>query len=627
MRLMKKNVFSQNDIISSEPSTKSTSNILKLKKKSYNFLSDLSSESFMENPILKIKNSNLLSLKHNSPSKLSEMNSDNSIQIQHSKLMKKLEIWDKEHLSMEKENPDSLYKRLSSLYKKINLEKEQKKLDQLNFLLKSKSNLNQIMNKGNRSNKILDEFFNKRNKDQGTILRNNIIKTKTRFNFTLFLPKNTKEIEQNIGVNSETIKAMNTGEINSEYYSKVIKDKIKYENQLHQELINVNNDIYEKKIEKKEKNTKLSEIYNQQNKLTKKFNILFNKRKSALEKFQENLEIEQNKFKKDKKFRNFPLNNFLKSIKVKEKNDKLQNNILQTRNKYIENMNKIKEKKEECINDLKRIEEEMLYYKQVNNELIKEHRNYYMDILKNGYDSRNEGMIWCVRNLLELQTNLDYHHFPKFLSHEEIDYLIEIATISLEEMQLKIILKVLKKKQKELKDKENIRRMSQVDYLISKKKNCNNKDKGNIFKHKRNLTDYELEKLRINKKFIKLYSRNDETMRMFSYKSSDENKDEELIEKLKKNLFNKGNLNNEDDEEGELLKLFQGDEKQQNVLSLIIFIRKRMADLSYLRQTIIQEQIKIYKDRTDIDESNLNVNQLMERELIKKCLFGSNYNI
>ena len=625
MRLMKKNAFSQNDLISSERSTKSTSNILKLKNKSYNILQDLSSESFMENPILKIKNSNLLSLKHNSPSKLSEMNSDNSIQIQHSKLMKKLEIWDKEHLSMEKENPDSLYKRLSSLYKKINLEKEHKKLEQLNFLLKSKSNLNQIMDKGNKSNKILVDFFNKRNKDQGSILRNNIIKTKTRFNFTLFSPKNTKEIEINFGVNSETIKAMNAREINSEYYSKVIKDKIKYENQLHQELISVNNDIYEKKIEKKEKNTQLSEIYNQQSKLTKKFNILFNKRKSALEKFQESFEIEQNKYKKDKKFKNFQLNNFLKSVKVKAKNDKLQNNILQTRNKYIENMNKIKEKKEQCINDIKRIEEEMLYYKQVNNELIKEHRNYYMDILKNGFDSRNEGMIWCVRNLLELQTNLDYHHFPKFLSHEEIDYLIKIATISLEEIQLKIILKVLKKKQKELKDKENMRRISQVDYLISKKNNYNNNEKENIFKHKRNLTDYELEKLRINKKFIKLYSRNDETMRMFSYKSHDENKDEEIIEKLKKNLFNKNNFNN--DEEGELLKLFQGDMKQQNVLSLIIYIRKRMEYLTNLRQSIIQEQIKIYKERTDIDESNLNINQLMERELIKKCLFGSNYNI
>ena len=625
MRLMKKNAFSQNDLISSERSTKSTSNILKLKNKSYNILQDLSSESFMENPILKIKNSNLLSLKHNSPSKLSEMNSDNSIQIQHSKLMKKLEIWDKEHLSMEKENPDSLYKRLSSLYKKINLEKEHKKLEQLNFLLKSKSNLNQIMDKGNKSNKILVDFFNKRNKDQGSILRNNIIKTKTRFNFTLFSPKNTKEIEINFGVNSETIKAMNAREINSEYYSKVIKDKIKYENQLHQELISVNNDIYEKKIEKKEKNTQLSEIYNQQSKLTKKFNILFNKRKSALEKFQESFEIEQNKYKKDKKFKNFQLNNFLKSVKVKAKNDKLQNNILQTRNKYIENMNKIKEKKEQCINDIKRIEEEMLYYKQVNNELIKEHRNYYMDILKNGFDSRNEGMIWCVRNLLELQTNLDYHHFPKFLSHEEIDYLIKIATISLEEIQLKIILKVLKKKQKELKDKENMRRISQVDYLISKKNNYNNNEKENIFKHKRNLTDYELEKLRINKKFIKLYSRNDETMRMFSYKSHDENKDEEIIEKLKKNLFNKNNFNN--DEEGELLKLFQGDKKQQNVLSLIIYIRKRMEYLTNLRQSIIQEQIKIYKERTDIDESNLNINQLMERELIKKCLFGSNYNI
>ena len=170
-----------------------------------------------------------------------------------------------------------------------------------------------------------------------------------------------------------------------------------------------------------------------------------------------------------------------------------------------------------------------------------------------------------------------------------------------------------------------MRRISQVDYLISKKNNYNNNEKENIFKHKRNLTDYELEKLRINKKFIKLYSRNDETMRMFSYKSHDENKDEEIIEKLKKNLFNKNNFNN--DEEGELLKLFQGDMKQQNVLSLIIYIRKRMEYLTNLRQSIIQEQIKIYKERTDIDESNLNINQLMERELIKKCLFGSNYNI
>ena len=246
-----------------------------------------------------------------------------------------------------------------------------------------------------------------------------------------------------------------------------------------------------------------------------------------------------------------------------------------------------------------------------------------MEILKNGFDSRREGMIWCVRNLLELQTNLEYHHFPKFLSHEEIDFLIQIAKISLEEIQLKIILKALRKKQSELKEKENIRRMSQVDDFISKKYD-NQINNNNIFKYKKNLTDYELEKIRINKKFFRLYTRNDDTIKMFGDKSLEDNKDEELINKLKQNLFGKGNFGNE---EGELLKIFQGDEKHQRVLSLILFIRKRMDDLNLHKKEIIQEQIKIFKERLNDDESNLNVNQLMEKELIKKCLFGSSSNI
>ena len=177
--------------------------------------------------------------------------------------------------------------------------------------------------------------------------------------------------------------------------------------------------------------------------------MLFNKRKSALEKFEEQLEIQQ-KRKKEKRInkKNTNFNNFLKNIKVSKKNNEISKNLLKERESYIENMNKIKEEKEKCIKDIKRIEEEILYYKQVNEELLKEQRQYYMEILKNGFDSRREGMIWCVRNLLELQTNLEYHHFPKFLSHEEIDFLIQIAKISLEEIQLKIILKALRKKTK-----------------------------------------------------------------------------------------------------------------------------------------------------------------------------------
>ena len=152
---------------------------------------------------------------------LKAINNNKSRKEDYSLLMKKLEIWDKEHLSQVKEDPDILYSKLSALYRKVNLQKEQKKLEQFNYLLKLQSNFNKLMEKGAGTNKILEEFFNKRNKDQGSILRNNISKTKTRFSYTLFNSKSQKEIEQNIGVDSKTLNAMNAIDINNEYYNKV----------------------------------------------------------------------------------------------------------------------------------------------------------------------------------------------------------------------------------------------------------------------------------------------------------------------------------------------------------------------------------------------------------------------
>ena len=144
----------------------------------------------------------------------------------------------------------------------------------------------------------------------------------------------------------------------------------------------------------------------------------------------------------DEKNRKSGRSNFIETYEISKKNEELIEKIKESKKDYIKNMKTIDSERENCIKDMKRIENEMSYYKQINNELIKEHRQYYMEILRNGYDSRNEGMIWVVRNLLELNTNLEYHHFPKFLTHEQIDYLIKISSISLDEIQLKIILKV-----------------------------------------------------------------------------------------------------------------------------------------------------------------------------------------
>ena len=585
---------------------------------------DLTLENFRNKTTSKeLFSSYFIKKKSKSKVNLKASNNNKNKKDDYTLLMKKLEIWDKEHLSQVKEDPDILYSKLSTLYRKVNLKKEQKKLEQFNYLLKSKSNFNKIMERGAGTNKILEEFFNKRNKDQGSILSNNISKTS----------KSQKEIGENIGVDNKTLNAMNTRDINNEYYNKVIKDKMKYENQLHEELISVNNEIYDKKIQKKETTEKLSNIYIHQSQLTKDFNHLFNKRKSILEKFQEDYEREHNnnnnnkKKKKEIYGKGTKLNNFLKSMKASQKNEELKDNIITTREQYIKNMKTIDTERETCLNDMKRIEQEMNYYKQVNDELMKEHRQYYMEILKNGYDSRGEGMIWVVRNLLELQTNLEYHHFPKFLTHEQSDYLLKIASISLEEIQLKIILKVLKKKQNELKLKENIRRISIIEEFNLNQYTQKKKEENEIYdifhNNKKILTKYEKQKIRIkkeiNKKFKSLYNRNEETIRMFGDKNVID-KDEEFIENLRDCLFGRKSLN----DPNSLLKIFEGDKRQQKILAVILYIRQRIADLDFIKKKIIEEQINIFKDSQKFDEINLDMKQLMQKELVKKCLFGSN---
>ena len=337
---------------------------------------DLTLENFRNKTTSKeLFSSYFIKKKSKSKVNLKASNNNKNKKDDYTLLMKKLEIWDKEHLSQVKEDPDILYSKLSTLYRKVNLKKEQKKLEQFNYLLKSKSNFNKIMERGAGTNKILEEFFNKRNKDQGSILSNNISKTKTRFNYSLFNSKSQKEIEQNIGVDSKTLNAMNARDINNEYYNKVIKDKMKYENQLHEELISVNNEIYDKKIQKKETTEKLSNIYIHQSQLTKDFNHLFNKRKSILEKLQEEYKREHNKNnnkKKKKEKKRNKIKRFFNKYENITKNEELKYNIITTREQYIENMKTIDTERETSLNDMKIIEQVINYYKKVNDELMKE---------------------------------------------------------------------------------------------------------------------------------------------------------------------------------------------------------------------------------------------------------------
>ena len=565
-------------------------------------------------------------------------------------LMKKLELWDKEHLENREENTELLYKKLYIRYKNKNLEAELKKLELLNDMIKSKKNFNKIMESNEGTNKILDEFFEKKNKEQGSILKNNISKTKSRFNFSLFLTKTQKDIEQDFGVDSKTINAMNSKELDSDYYTKVIKNNLKYENQLHDELITVNNDIYDKKSEKKDLSKKINEIYLEENRLTTQYHELVKEQKKGLDKFQDDY-YERNK-KKNKSNKLYSLNKMVKMSskaskaiktgislykKISQKNDfykiastaskkhEMDLEIKAFKENYFSKMRELNIEKEQKLKEIKLIEEELSFYKQVNEVLIEEHKIYYLNILKNGYDTRAEGLIWVVRNLLELQINLEYHHFPKFLTHEEIDFILKRADMSLESKQLKIIMKILKKKQNELKEREDLKKLNEATLILSRKKTDDSQSERLYYSNIDYNTDLLRVKAEIDKRFIGVYSKHiDMFNRINAERGIEEAKIIELIHSLRQGLFGRFKT---DKNEKQILKIFKTNNTQRQIFSLLLYIRKRLDVLQYVSEKIIEEQIKSFKEKESFFEDNNTIKVYMQNELVKKCLFGTAINI
>ena len=571
---------------------------------------------------------------------------DSTHKDSNSMLMKKLENWDKEHLDNKTLNFDFLYRKLYNRYKIKNLPHELKKIELLNDMVKSKTNFNKIMENGESTNKILEDFFEKKNKEQGSILKNNISKTKSRFNFSLFLTKTQKDIEQDFGVDSKTINAMNNNELNSDFYTNVIKNNLKYENQLYEELITVNNDIFDKKCEKKNLMKRINDIYIEQNNLTNKYHELINDQKRGFERLQDEF-YEKSKRKKLKNQIRISLvknrkafelgknlfnkisqsNDFESNTKAASKKHEMNMEINKFKMNYFITMKELDEEKKEKEKEIKLMDEELSYYKQVNEVLIKEHKIYYLNILKNGYDTRAEGLIWVIRNLLELQINLEYHHFPKFLTHEEIDFLIKRADISLESKQLKIIMKILRKKQLELKQKENLNKLNEVNLFIAKKKNNNDSDSEKLYYSNIEYNNTLMKvKAEIDKKFINLYSRNiDMLNRINAERGIEEAKIIELIKSLREGLFGRFKT---DKNEKQIFKIFKTNNLTRKIFSLLLYIRKRLDVLQYVNEKLIQEQIKIFKEKEiHNDEINNSIRAYMQNELVKKCLFGTSINV
>ena len=277
---------------------------------------------------------------------------------------------------------------------------------------------------------------------------------------------------------------------------------------------------------------------------------------------------------------------------------------------------------------LKLINEEQGYLKFVYFTMLHKQRLYYLNILKNGYDVRYEGLVWCVRHLMEMDTNLEYYHFPKFLDHEQIDYLISQSKSYLMENLLSLTLHILKQKQKEIREEEK-----QIEYKklknyakereeIKKKEKEKNKEKESP-KPKLNKNDI---KSRVLKSYNELYHKYKDAFKFSETTTlNEEEQAKKIFVEIRDSIISKGDYSNHE-KENLILKFFEQNPQNKIILKVIFELREQIKKIQEERY---EEKRKMYEKMKE-RESNLdryaNTKLSVEVDLVFSALFGSNFS-
>jgi hypothetical protein len=140
------------------------------------------------------------------------------------------------------------------------------------------------------------------------------------------------------------------------------------------------------------------------------------------------------------------------------------------KNKKADEADRLKEDNEELIITRQKLREEIanwevqlkelkVSYKKVRNDLLL----HYFTILKEGKDTRNEGLSWVIKAIWKLESNVMISQLPKFLDAQAIEYIFKIARLDLEIKELKqkldeirINLRIMVKKSKSVKKRSLI---------------------------------------------------------------------------------------------------------------------------------------------------------------------------
>ena len=534
----------------------------------------------------------------------------------------KLNTWDEDNLESFYGNTNIIYKYLHNHYAKKN---NKKKLDELEYfkrIIDHNGNFvaNLLKSNSNANNKILQNFIDKKNMEQGSILHNIISKTHNRFKNDLIVKD--KKIALNFGIDNDAFKAMKKEkDMGAVYYGKIIKEKEKQETAKREELMNLSIKILNKKKEKEMKEKNIGKHYEETNNIIKQYN-------GKITQIKEEIEEKKEYFNKIKSIETRPEDemnkkNKLSQIQLEREKQELQ--LVRIKDDLNSDIKKLDEKKLKLIEDLEICKNELLFMKIAHVYLTKEQRNYYLDLLNKGYDIRNEGLVWIVKRLLEIQTKLEYHHFPKYLDNDQADYIIELANLNLEEAQLKIVIDVLQKKQNNLHDKFNKEMVEKLLILSKQRESQAKEDFNSKFKMVKENKFSQEDKL--HHILHDIYKKYEGAFKINSIKHFDEMREKKITEELKLSLMEGGRGGGNFDELTGLIEFLNNNKDNKDYFEFILKLKLRMRLLSKKKETLRQKQILLFRETLDNDNRYNYAESSLKYDLVWGALFGNRYNI
>ena len=471
-------------------------------------------------------------------------------------------------------------------------------------------------------NNYLKDFFNKIDQNQNAIFMQSLNIQKEEFNFDVFEKGNFNHEKD------EILRKKRENQI--DYYREAIKEKIKVEDILKNDLANIAQGIYDAKIEKKklivqlyDESLKINEIHKKKIKLKEEFD-------EKMEEIKNDLLIDNNNTivtprKKNDKGKNLSMRKeqLLKRNEAIIKQKELKQNIEENFEELDNERDEVEFNIEEINKEINQMKEEIKRGKMRLNQRIQAMRQYYFDILKHGIDVRRNGLVWVIVQLISLKSFIEKSHFPIFLNDLQIDYLLTISYKQYDINELIKLFQILKEKQKSFREdfikQEKINKEKEKKKLIEKRQS--------IRKSGGDFTEFIEE-------IAKQY---ENVINICLNETKEEKYINEISEKLKKDILN---IYKEDEEEenlnekkevnelyflpGSLAEFFNKNQKFRIYFDDIVFLNSEIIKKEHELKELKEKELKNFKAKLKEEKNKRNS---IENQLIFSALFGNGISV